>query len=103
MTNFIFVTAIVISFVCYFYFKTKQLRSPLPIAKKWYQSKASVTLGIFIVLFGLNQAFLFPSTLTFVVVAVFLLLGIAVIIENVKRTRHYGKFVHEEYELNKVK
>ncbi|MEG0259147.1 MAG: YtpI family protein, partial [Lysinibacillus sp.] len=60
MLNLIFVFAIIVSFVCYFYYKTKQIRSTLPIAKKWYTNKAGVALGIFILIFGLNQAYLFP-------------------------------------------
>lgn len=99
--NIIFVVLIVLAFVAYFYFKTKQFRSSLPIAKKWYKSKAGVALAAFIVLFGLNSALLFPDTLTFVVVAVFLLIGIGTGFENYKRAKHYGQFVEEEYALNK--
>lgn len=101
LINLIFVVFIVFSFVAYFYFKTKQFRSALPIAKKWYQSKAGVALGIFISIFGLNQAYLFQTTTTFIIVGIFLLFGIAVTFDNIKKTRHYGKFVQEEYELNK--
>ena len=99
--NLVLVVCIIFSFVAYFYFKTKQFRSNLPIAKKWYKSKAGVALGIFIAIFGMNQAILFPSTTTYIIVAVFLLLGIAVMTDNTKKTRHYGKFVQEEFELNK--
>ena len=69
MLNLIFVFAIIISFVVYFYFKTKQFRSALPIAKNWYKSKANVGFGTFMVLFALNQAYLFPSLFTFIIVA----------------------------------
>ena len=101
MINSIFVVAIILSFVAYFYFKTKQFRSNLPIAKNWYKSKAGAALGVFIFIFGLNQAYLFHSTFTYVVVAIFLLLGLAVFMDNIKKTRYYGKFVQEEYEINK--
>ncbi|MGE7688211.1 YtpI family protein [Lysinibacillus sp. NPDC097214] len=100
MINLIFVFAIIISFVFYFYFKTKQFRSPLPIAKNWYKSKANVSLGVFILLFGLNQAYLFPGLYTFIIVAILVVLGIFVIIENSKKVRHYGQFVEEEYRIN---
>lgn len=99
--NIIFVFFIVLSFVAYFYFKTKQFRSTLPIRKNWYKSKAGIALGAFIAIFGVNQAFLFPSTTTFIIVAIFILLGIAVLIDNTKKMRHYGQFIREEYELNK--
>ncbi|MGE7940587.1 YtpI family protein [Lysinibacillus xylanilyticus] len=100
MLNLIFVFAIIISFVIYFYFKTKQFRSPLPIAKNWYKSKANVSFGVFILIFGVNQAYLFPGIYTFIIVAILVVLGIFVIIENIKKTRHYGKFVEEEFRIN---
>lgn len=99
--NIFIVFFIVLAFVAYFYFKTRQFRSTLPIRKKWYQSKAGIALGAFIMLFGINQAYLFPSTITFVVVAIFIILGIALLIDNTKKMRHYGQFIQEEYELNK--
>ena len=101
MLNLIFVFAIIISFVFYFYFKTKQFRSPLPIAKNWYKSKANIGFGSFILVFSLNQAHLFPGTFTFIIVAILVALGIFVIIENVKKARHYGQFVDEEYRINR--
>ncbi|MER2237679.1 MAG: YtpI family protein, partial [Psychrobacillus sp.] len=59
--NGILVLGIIVSFVWYFYFKTKQFRSPLPIAKNWYKSKANIGFGSFILAFSLNQAYLFPG------------------------------------------
>lgn len=100
MLNLIFVFAIIISFVIYFYFKTKQFRSPLPITKNWYKSKANVSFGVFILVFGVNQAYLFPGIYTFIIVAILVVLGILVITENIKKTRHYGKFVEEEFRIN---
>ena len=100
MLNLIFVFAIIISFVFYFYHKTKQFRSALPIAKKWYKYKANLGLGAFIVLFALNQAYLFPTLYTFIIVAILVILGILVLIENAKKVRHYGQFVEEEFHIN---
>lgn len=101
MLNLIFVFAIIISFVFYFYFKTKQFRSPLPIAKNWYKSKANIGFGSFILTFSLNQAYLFPGMFTFIIVAILVILGIFVIVENIKKARHYGQFVDEEYRINR--
>ena len=69
-------------------------------AKKWYKCKANVGLGAFIVLFALNQAYLFPGLFTFIIVAILVILGIFVILENVKKARHYGQFVEEEFQIN---
>ncbi|WP_341300061.1 YtpI family protein [Lysinibacillus sp. FSL H8-0500] len=100
MLNFIFVFVIIVSFVFYFYFKTKQFRSPLPIAKKWYKSKANIGFGSFILFFALNQAYLFPGLYTFIIVTILVILGIYVIVENIKKARHYGQFVEEEFRIN---
>ena len=101
MLNIILVTLIIFSFVAYFYFKTKQFRSTLPIQKKWYKAKAGVTLGIFVILFGVNTCIVYPSAVGFIIAALFIILGIMEASANYKRARHEGKFVKEEYELNK--
>lgn len=98
--NLILVIAIIISFVFYFYYKTKQFRSTLPIRKKWYTAKAGVAFGLFVSLFGLNSTIIYPTTIGFIVAAVFLIFGIALALSNFKRARHEGQYVHEEYELN---
>lgn len=99
--NFIFILAIVVSFVWYFYFKTKQFRTTLPIRKKWFAAKASICLGAFILFFGLNFLIVFPSTLTYVISAIFILLGGYFMYHNYKLSKHYGQFVQEELDLNK--
>lgn len=101
MLNLIFVFFIVVSFIVYFYFKTKQFRSQLPIRKKWYKAKANVALGVFIIAFGLNATIIYPTVIGYGVSAVFFIFGIALAINNYKRVRHEGQYVQEEYEINK--
>ncbi len=101
MLNYIFVFFIVFSFVFYFYYKTKQFRSTLPIRKKWYTAKAGVALGIFVIAFGLNATIIYPTTIGYGVAVVFVLLGASLAFTNYKRARHEGQYVQEEYELNK--
>ena len=98
--NFFLVACIVISFVCYFYFKTKQFRSTLPIRKKWYTAKAGVALGIFLTLFGLNATIIYPDWLGYIVAIVFIIIGASLGFNSFKRMKHEGKFVQQEYELN---
>lgn len=98
--NSLLVIAIVISIVWYFYFKTRQFRTDLPIRKKWYAAKASSCLGAFVFLFGLNYVFLFPETLTYVIAGIFMALGGYMAVFNYKASKHYGKYVQEEFELN---
>lgn len=96
----VFVFLIVLSLVFYLYYKTKQFRTALPIRRKWYASTASMGLGSFVAFFGINQLFLFNGAITYVVAAVFVILGGAMIIHNFKAAKHYHSFVEEEAELN---
>lgn len=100
LLNILFIIVIVISAVFYLYFKTKQHRTHYPIRKKWYQSKAGTSLGLFISSFGVNTAFIYQDALTYIIGAIFISLGSFMISSNIKRMRHEGKFIKEEYELN---
>ena len=101
MINAFFILLIVLSFVFYFYFKTKQFRSELPIAKKWYANRALIALGSLLFFFGLNQLFLFPSTLTYVISGLFIVLGLFTMVNYYRVAKHYEQFVEEEFQLNK--
>ena len=99
--NYLFVAGIILSFVAYFYYKTKQFRSTLPIRKKWYTAKAGVAIGIFLIFFGLNATIIYPTGVGYAVAAVFILFGAGQAFNHYKRVRHEGQYVQEEYELNK--
>jgi len=101
MINAVFVFLIIISFVLYFYFKTKQFRSVLPIAKKWYANRGLVALGSLLFFFGINQISLFPSTLTYVISGLFIIIGLFTMVYYYRVAKHYGQFVEEEFHLNK--
>lgn len=98
--NFLLVACIIASLVFYFYFKTKQFRSTLPIRSKWYKAKSGVALAAFIISFGLNATILYPDVVGYIVAIVFLIIGIGVGTNSYKRMRHEGRFVQEEYDLN---
>jgi uncharacterized membrane protein len=100
MINALFVVLIVLSFVFYFYFKTKQFRSELPIAKKWYANRSLIALGSLLFFFGINQLTLFPSTLTYVISGVLIVIGLYTMVYYFRVAKHYGQFVEEEFRLN---
>ena len=102
MLNLTLVFFIIASFVCYFYFKTKQFRTThmLPIRKKMFASMAGVALGALLISFGLNQLLLFNVMTIYIVSAVFILLGLYVSIFNFRAYKHYVQFIEEEAELN---
>lgn len=99
--NYIFVVTMIISFVAYFYYKTKQFRTTLPIQKKWYKAKGGVALGLFVIFAGCNTLVVFPSLVGYIIAALFFVSGIAMATEQFKRVKHEGRFVKEEYELNR--
>jgi amino acid transporter len=100
LLNFVLIVFIVVSAVAYLYFKTKQLRTSYPIRKKWYKAKASIALSIFIAAFGINTALIYNDTLAYIIGAIFILLSSSMLSSSVKRMRHEGKFIKEEYDLN---
>lgn len=99
--NYLFLTIIVIAFAVYFFYKTKQFRSILPIRKKWYKAKAGIALGTFLIAFGINAVIVHQSIVSYLICAIFVIVGIMQAYNNYKRMLHEGKFVHEEYELNR--
>ena len=99
--NFIFVFFIVVSFVFYFYYKTKQFRSTLPIRKKWYTAKAGLALGVFYIAFACNATIVYQTLVGYIIAAIFFVLGMGLAVNNYKRARHEGQYIQEEYELNK--
>jgi amino acid transporter len=101
LANLFFVFLIIVSFVAYFYYKTKEFRTTLPIQKKWYKAKAGVALGIFVIVFGINTSVIYPTLVGFLIAAVFIIIGFMKSFTSYKRVRHEGRFVKQEYELNK--
>ena len=100
--NFIFVFFIIASAVFYFYFKTRQFRtrSIFPIRKKMYASMSGASLGGLLLFFGLNQLMLFDGITTYIIAALFIVLGAYVGIFNYNAYKHYRSFVDEETKLN---
>ena len=80
---------IMISLAFYIFYKTKYFRSKLPIEKKWISSKSSISLGSFITLFGINQLFLFQSTVTYIVAAVFIIIGLLSVFSGFKAYKYF--------------
>lgn len=100
LLNIILAVFIVVAFVSYLYLKTKQLRSTLPIRKKWYRYRAGQSLSLVLIIFAINQVILFQTPITYIVCGLLAIFGVITIIGYTKRVRHYGQFVKEEYTLN---
>jgi YtpI-like protein len=82
----------------------KYFRTKLPIEKKWISSKSSVSLGSFVSLFGINQLFLFQSTVTYIVATVFIILGLLSILSGIKAYKFFLPLtLLEAQETNNIK
>lgn len=94
----VFVILIVIAFSFYIFYKIKSIRTKLPMEKKWISGKSSIALGSFVFFFGLNQLFLFQTTMTYIVAAVFIIIGLLSILGGVKVYKHFLPYAIEEAE-----
>ncbi|KUP05592.1 membrane protein [Bacillus coahuilensis m2-6] len=92
----VFVILIVLSLAFYVYFKIQTVRSNLPMEKKFISGKSSVSLGIFVFFFGLNQLFLYQGTVTYIVAAVFMIVGAISILGGIKLYQYYLPLAIEE-------
>lgn len=102
MLNYFFVFLIISSGVFYFYFKFRQFRTTyrLPIRKQMYASMAGASLGGLLLFFGINQIIIFDKLIVYIIAAIFIPLGLYVLVFNFRAYRHYIKFVEEEARIN---
>ncbi|MBT2692879.1 MULTISPECIES: YtpI family protein [Bacillaceae] len=96
----IFVLLIVLSFVFYIFYKIKYVRSKRPAERKWLSAKSSIALGLFVALFGINQLFLFQTTVTYIVGAIFIVIGSLSIWGGIKAYKFYLPHAAKEAQEN---
>ncbi|WP_064092613.1 YtpI family protein [Rossellomorea aquimaris] len=87
---------IVLAFTFYIFYKIKQVRTRRPMEKKWLSAKASIALGLFVTLFGLNQLLLFPSTITYFIGGLFILIGLGSCWAGYKMYKHVLPYAERE-------
>lgn len=97
----ILVVIIFISFAFYLFYKIKSFRTHRPMEKKWLSGKSSIALGLFVFVFGVNQLFLYPTTTTYIVAALFILIGGFSIFGGYKMYKHYLPFAIKEAQESK--
>ncbi|MFS0780605.1 YtpI family protein [Bacillus sp. 1P06AnD] len=71
----VFVILITLSVGFYLFYKIRFFRTKQPMERKWLSAKSSMALGLFVLLFGINQLFLFQTALTYIISAIFILMG----------------------------
>ncbi|ONK24418.1 hypothetical protein BLX87_04540 [Bacillus sp. VT-16-64] len=87
---------IVLSFSFYLYYKIKYVRSRRPMERKLLSGKSSMALGLFVALFGINQLFLFNTTVTYIVATVFIIIGGLSTWAGFRSYRHHVPYAQEE-------
>ncbi len=96
----ILVLLIVLSFVFYIFYKIKYVRSNRPAERKWLSAKSSIALGLFVAMFGLNQLFLFHTTVTYIVGAIFIIIGLVSVWGGIKAYKFYLPHAAREAQEN---
>lgn len=88
--NKLFTIIIVISAVFFIYNKIRTWRTPKSLLNRLYQTKATLSLGIFLTSFGINLLILPRGTVDIVVGIVFSLLGLVNVVYGGRAYRHYA-------------
>ncbi|WP_270179569.1 YtpI family protein [Alkalihalobacillus sp. CinArs1] len=98
----IFFILIIFSIVFYLFYRVKSFRSHGVATKEWLNSKASIALGLFLIFFAINSFTIYITMVTYIVGAVFILLGLVNVVVGYKKYKHYQPFAIQEYEsMNK--
>ncbi|MET7019285.1 YtpI family protein [Bacillus mycoides] len=98
----VFVFCIIISFVLYLFYKTKFFRTNRPMEKGWLSGKSAISLGLFVLFFGINQFFLELSTARIIVGVLFILLGSASTFNGFRQYKHFLPLAVKEAESYKT-
>ncbi|ASS92148.1 MAG: hypothetical protein C6W58_02090 [Bacillaceae bacterium] len=88
----------VISLSFYVFYKIKYFRTKRPMERSWISSKSSISLGLFVFFFGLNQMFLNRSTVALIVGVVFIITGCLSIWAGYKAYKYYLPLAIKESE-----
>lgn len=66
--------------------------------RKMLNGKSRMALGIFVALFGINQLFLYHTTVTYIVAAVFIVMGCLSAWAGFKHYRYHLPYAEKEAE-----
>lgn len=92
----IFVILITISFAFYIFYKMKFFRTQRPVEKKWISAKSSICLGLFVLFFALNTFFLHQSYVSYIVGAIFAIVGGGSLWAGFRAYKYYLPLVIDE-------
>ncbi|WP_010651145.1 YtpI family protein [Oceanobacillus massiliensis] len=85
----IFPIIIVVSAVLYIYYKVAILKSNDELTQKYFNGKARLCLGTFLLFFGINQYLFYKTQLSLFIGILFLILGGLQAYRGFKEAKHY--------------
>ena len=93
----ILVFFIVTSLSFYIYYKAKTFRTQHPMQRACLKGKSSISLGLFVLIFGINQLYLYQTTLTYVIGGIFIIMGALSLYGGFKMYRHFAPLAEDEF------
>ncbi|MGM7636406.1 YtpI family protein [Bacillus sp. Hm123] len=94
----VLVFVIVVSFSFYIMYKVQYVRSRRPMERKWVSAKSSMALGLCVGCFGMNTLFIQQTTVSYIVAAIFMLVGFGSVWAGAKAYRHFLPYARKEAE-----
>ncbi|WP_087971903.1 YtpI family protein [Oceanobacillus rekensis] len=85
----IFPIVIVITAVLYIYYKVAILKSNDELTQKYFNGKARLCLGTFLLFFGINQYIFYKTQLALFICLIIVLFGALQMYRGFKEARHY--------------
>lgn len=96
MAIFGFLSIICIGF--YIFYRVQYFRIKQPYHKQWLSSKATISLGLFMLFFGIDQLILWNTKTAMIVGIVFLVIGLLYSIQGYRTFKFYQQKAVEEAE-----
>ena len=82
---------VAVSLVLYIYYKVIIFKYKDKLTRAYFNAKARICLGIFVLVFGINAYLFYQTRLALFIGIVFLVLGGMQLNLGVKQTKHYRK------------
>lgn len=84
------VTALIVSFFVFLFYKVLQIRTKRDVRKAYYNAMARFWFGIFLIVFGMNSIIQFQTFVTYLVGGIFITFGI-INVTHFNKARKYFK------------
>jgi YtpI-like protein len=82
-------TIVIISFLFFLFYVTKFFFTSELLTKKISGSRARLTFGLFLMLYGINQLLSHQDILTIIIGALFIIFGVANLYRGYLQNKHY--------------